>query len=128
MAEAKRRRPPARAGRPPTAPTADAANGITLALKSGGTSAEQTFSGGHGTCIPLLVTTNPAPASVTASSLTTIGEVSNSGPIGFFMKSTMVVTPGLRYEATIDSKLSGDAVTPCDKPGVVFKGTLVKTS
>lgn len=106
----------------------DAANGITLTLKSGATSAEQRFSGGHGTCVLLLVTTNPAPTSVTASSLTTTGEASNSGSINFFMKSTMVVTPGLGYEATIDSKLSGDAVTPCDKPGVVFKGTLVKTS
>lgn len=106
----------------------DAANGITLLLKNGGTSAEQSFSGGHGTCVLLLVTTGAAPTSVTASSLTTIGEASNSGSLTFSVKSTMVVTPGLGYEATIDSKLSGDAVTPCDKPGVVIKGTLVKTS
>ena len=117
--------PPGASWPPADGTYSDLANGVTLVLTNGGTSATQTFSG-QGTCIPALISTIPAPTSVAASSLTTTGEVSSSGAFNIFLKSKMVVTPGLGYEATVDSKVSGGIVTPCDKPGVVFKGTLAK--
>ncbi len=101
-------------------------NGLLLTIKAGGTQASAVL-GGDDTCIGTL--SFPSPDAPAQSTPTTFS--ASSEPFSYFGKAgtakwSIAVTTDLQYTLTIDSSLAFAETTPCDKPGVVHKGTLVK--
>lgn len=111
-------------GLPLTSGTYESKTGAGLEVK--GKTVSLTFEpkGSSGpTCIPIPVMMAALSTKSTANSFKASG--SSSNPL-FTIKWSITVQSNLSYKLTIDSSLSGEDVTPCNKPGVVINGKLVK--
>jgi len=116
---------------PPSAGTYDGQDGVGLSIKAGGKQAALTFSPelsepNPKTCIPIGLEFPEEPATTTATLFKAGGK-----PIDLFggngqAKWSIQVKPNLNYTLELSSSFSFADQDPCDKPGVVFKGTLTK--
>ncbi len=101
-------------------------SGFTLKL-SGNASSASIMTGATGAYCVLGYISPSQPATTTATTLTSGGEQQfTSVGSNFTVKWNITVTSDLGYTLTVDSKNEGGPVPPCDKPGVVVKGTLAK--
>lgn len=130
-AKGKGKKPPAPAPPAPTAPNWPPADGdysdpgqnVKLSLRNGGTEATVAF-GGSATCFPIAISSNPGAVTTTATSLQASGTIGTSSSVKG--KWSITVLSDFSYELVTDSSLEFPETTPCNKTGVVFKGTLVK--
>jgi hypothetical protein len=100
--------------------------GTTLRLSGNASSASVIF-GAAGSFCAVNFMTGQQPVTMTATTLTTGGEEKfTSVGSNFTVKWSLSVASDLSYVLTVDSKNEGGPIPPCDKPGVVVKGTLYK--
>lgn len=120
--------PPESSDWPPSDGVYEGQEGITLFVSGGGKSAALDFApvGDSRTCVPDPIQTPKAPVT-TSETLLTVG----GGPVMLEeifgeMTWTIEVKPDLGYKAVIDSTHQELKMPLCDRPGVVFTGTLTK--
>jgi len=112
----------ASSGLPLTPGAYDDQDGVGLVFQ-GGKKASLRFVGGDSkTCVPLPIETSATSVSSTATLFKASGESSSS----LELKWSITVTHGLKYKLVLDSGFAFPDEDPCDKPGVVFSGTLTK--